>query len=148
MYNLSVKENKHMPTVEIEINEFKNAKVGSLLIKTKDKWKPISKEELLRAEKEELEKIKSEMLTLKGNQKHYKVYAKSHFMNVYAVFLAKVIAGTIECPEDEELLKLDEKVLNNELSVEEAIEKHEYLKKAFAELYLKDESEKLGFNEV
>lgn len=137
-----------MPEVNIELGEFKNAKDGSMLIKRKGKWVATSKEELLKEQCAELEKIKSEMLTLKGNQKHYKVYAKSHFMNVYAVFLAKVIAGTIECPTDEELFVLDKKVLKNELSVEEAIEKHEYLKEAFTELYLKDETEKLGFNEV
>lgn len=137
-----------MPELNVELGEFKNAKEGSLLIKANGRWKPISKEELLKDETQKLEKIKSEMLTLKGNQKHYKVYAKSHFMNVYAVFLAKVIAGTIECPTDEELFELDKKVLKNELTVEEAIEKHEYLKQAFTELYLKDETEKLGFNEV
>lgn len=148
MYNLRVKGENNMSELNIELGEFKNAKDGSLLVKRKGKWVATTKEELLKAENKELEKIKEELLILKGDQKHYKVYAKSHFMNVYSIFLAKVIAGTIECPVDEELLKLDEKVLSNELSVEEAIEKHEYLKNTFSALYLNDETEKLGFNEV
>ena len=67
-------------------------------------------------------------------------------MVVYNYFKIKVLSGEIDV-NDEELLKLDEAVLNNKISVEDALKKHEFLEEAFNKIYL-NEKDVLAFPEV
>ena len=57
-----------------------------------------------------------------------------------------ILSGDLDV-EDEEVLKLDEAVLNDEISVQDALEKHEFLKETFAKIYL-DKKETIEFPEV
>ena len=126
--------------VNIELNDFINAKDGSLLIKRNGKWEATTFEELNKVNDpkfKELEELKSNYLGLKANAKHFVVYAKSHFLVVFNYFKVKILSGELDVF-DEEILKLDEAVLNNEISVKDAIEKHEFLKEVYTKLYLND----------
>ena len=126
-----------------------NAKEGSLLIKKNGKWLVTSFEELNKNNEEKLKKIaklESDFDALARNNKHFVTYAKSHFVVVFNAFKIKVLSGDLDV-EDEEVLKLDEAVLNDEISVQEALERHEFLKETFAKIYL-DKKETIEFPEV
>lgn len=130
-----------MASIQVTFDSYKQAKDGSLLIKKGDKWIPTSFEELNKENSKKLKEIDSlkiEFDVLKESAKHFKIYAKSHFMVVFIRFMQKVMVGDIDV-EDEELLKLDDLVLNGEVSVEEALEKHEFLKSTFNKTYLSSE---------
>ena len=78
---------------------------------------------------------------LAENNKHFKLYAKSHFLVVYQSFSIKVLTGDIELTEGQEeaLLNIDEKVINGEVSVEQALELHPYLKETFTKVFASSE---------
>lgn len=138
-----------MAQVNIELSDYANAKDGSILIKRNGKWVITNFDELNKANVEEFKKyelLSVEVEALKKNAKHFVDYAKSHFLVVFNYFKIKILSGEIDVLEDE-LLRLDESVLNGEISVEEAIQKHEFLQKVFTQLYL-DEKETKEFPEV
>ena len=138
-----------MPQINVELGEYVNAKEGSLLIKKNGKWLVTSFEELNKNNEEKLKKIaklESDFDALARNNKHFVTYAKSHFVVVFNAFKIKVLSGDLDV-EDEEVLKLDEAVLNDEISVQEALERHEFLKETFAKIYL-DKKETIEFPEV
>lgn len=127
-----------MAIIEIELKEYANAKDGSLLIKKGGKWVLTTFEELNKVNSElrkVVDSVKTDMDSMKRYSKHFVDYAKSHFLVVFNYFKIKILAGEIDVT-DEEILKLDEDVLSDKLSVEEALEKHEFLKDVFAKLYL------------
>lgn len=134
--------------IEVLLPDYKNAPDGSLLVKEKGVWKITSFKELNKENEEELKQlplIKQEITNVKEYQKHFKVYAKSHFLVVFNLFLSKVINGDIDC-DDDEILTLDSKVIQGEISVENAIEKHEYLKTTFESVF--NDRETIEFPEV
>lgn len=137
-----------MKTINISLDDYKGAKDGSLLIKKGNSWHPISFEELAKAQNDklkELDELKNEVKVLGESARHFKVYAKSHFMVAFNSLKLKAIVGEIDV--DEETLHLDEKVLNDELSVEDALAQNEQLKAIFDAIYLaKDQT--LEFQEV
>ena len=138
-----------MPQINVELGDYVNAKEGSLLIKKNGKWLVTSFEELNKNNEEKLKKIaklESDFDALARNNKHFVTYAKSHFVVVFNAFKIKVLSGDLDV-EDEEVLKLDEAVLNDEISVQEALERHEFLKETFAKIYL-DKKETIEFPEV
>ena len=127
-----------MPQVNIELGDYVNAKDGSLLIKRNGKWEVTSFEELNKVNDpkfQELIELKSNYIGLKNHARRFVVYAKSHFLVVFNYFKIKILSGEIDVL-DESILKLDEAVLNDELSVQEAIERHEFLKETYTKLYL------------
>ena len=138
-----------MKTINITLDDYKNAKEGSLLIMKDGRWVATSFKELNRENEnklKEIDNVKIELAVVKESARHFNRYAKSHFIVVFNAFKLKVITGELEA--DESLLNLDEKVLNNELSVKDALEKHDYLKKLFDELYLKNQDDVCEYSEV
>lgn len=138
-----------MAKIEVELEEFTKGKEGSILIKKNGKWGFTTFDELNKENADKLKKfdgLKGDFDALARNNKHFVTYAKSHFMVVFNAFKIKVLSGDLDV-EDEEVLKLDEAVLNDEISVQDALEKHEFLKETFAKLYL-DKKETIEFPEV
>ena len=132
--------------VNVIINDYKNAPDGSLLIKRNNKWVAISYDELNKEnvnKLKEIDTINNSIRLLAKNITHFKTYAKSHFLVVFNNFKIKVLSGLIDVTDDN-LLNLDDKVLNNEISVENAIEMHPYLKSVFEELYINNNNDKLS----
>lgn len=133
-----------MAQVNIEISDYVNAKDGSILIKKNGKWVITNFDELNKGNVEKLNKLgllSNEVEALKKNAKHFVVYAKSHFLVVFNYFKIKILSGEVDVL-DEGLLKLDEAVISGEISVEDAIQKHDLLLKVFNELYLNNKETK------
>ena len=138
-----------MAKIDIELGDYVNAADGSLLIKKNGHWTVTSFAELNKVNDPKfkgLEELKSNYLGLKNNAKHFVTYAKSHFLVVFNYFKIKILSGELDVL-DQEVLRLDEAVLNGKISVEEAIEKHEFLKETYKKLYL-DEKETKEYPEV
>ena len=138
-----------MAKIEVELEEFTKGKEGSILIKKNGKcgfttFDELNKENTYKLK--EFDGLKGDFDALARNNKHFVTYAKSHFMVVFNAFKIKVLSGDLDV-EDEEVLKIDEAVLNDEISVQDALEKHEFLKETFAKLYL-DKKETIEFPEV
>ena len=130
-----------MGKVEISLDDYVNAPDGSILIKRNGVWVAVSPNELnkdSKNKKQEIEKIAQDVANLSRNIKHFKVYAKSHFMVVFNAFKIAILGGTLDVF-DKELLNLDEKVMNNEISVEKAIKMHSFLEGLFNKLYVNNE---------
>lgn len=127
---------------------FEKAEEGSLFIKKNNNLVPVSFDELSKPIKKEFAKMTEldfKVSVISKCLSNFEKLAKRHFIVVFNLFATKVYNGELEI-EDDELLKLDEKVLNNELSVEDALNKHEYLKETFDLLYGEefDNLQKLG----
>ena len=138
-----------MGRINIELDDYANAKDGSLLIKKNGKWTITNFDELNKDNEEalgKLENLEPKFNALARNNKHFVDYAKSHFFVVFNYFKIKILSGEIDVV-DEEILRLDEAVLNDEISVADAIEKHEELKRVFTKLYL-EKKEMKEFPEV
>lgn len=138
-----------MAEINIELKDFVNAKDGSLLIKRDGRWQVTTFDELNKANEKRINKITDlelELEALKRNSKHFVVYAKSHFLVVFNSFKNKILSGEIDTT-DEDLLNLDSKVISDEISVEEAITKHEFLLNTYTKLYL-EKKETIEFPEV
>ena len=138
-----------MAEINIELKDFANASDGSLLIKRDGRWQVTTFDELNKANEKSINKITDlevELEALKRNSKHFVVYAKSHFLVVFNSFKNKILSGEIDTT-DEDLLNLDSKVISDEISVEEAITKHEYLLNTYTKLYL-EKKETIEFPEV
>lgn len=137
-----------MAQINIELHDYVDAKDGSLLIKKNGKWAVTNFEELNKENAEKLkslEQLKPDFDALARNNKHFIKYAKSHFMVVFNTFKIKILSGDID-ETDEEVLKLDEAVLNDEISVEEALKKHQFLQETFDKIY--QDKEMIEFPEV
>ena len=131
-----------MAQINIELGDYVNAKDGSLLIKRKGKWEVTDFNELNKQNAKEIAKIKElkiEINSLKRANKHFVLYAKSHFLVVFNYFKIKVLSGDIDVS-DEEILNIDEKVISGEISVEEALKKHPFLKRTYEQIYMKNET--------
>lgn len=138
-----------MDTVNIKINDFKNAPNGTLLIKKDNRWQPITFDELNQKNNDrltELEKLPNQFDLLAKNNKHFIKYAKSHFLVVFNAFKLKVIVGEISI-DDESIMSLDDDVISGKINVQEAIKKHDYLNKTFNAVYL-NSNDLITFPEV
>ena len=138
-----------MAKIEVELKDYVNAKDGSLLIKRNGKWEVTTFEELNKDSKKlenKLNVLENDLESMKRYSKHFVVYAKSHFLVAFNYFKIKVLSGDLDVV-DEEVLRLDEAVLNNEISVEDALDKNDFLKHVYNQLYL-DGEEMKEFPEV
>lgn len=129
-------------TIEIVLSDYVGAKDGSLLIRKNGKWHATTFDELNKHNKKELSKIddlQRQFDVLAEHTKHFKKYAISHFLVVFLLFKTKVMEGEIEL-EDESLLQLDSKVITKEISVKDALAKHEYLQTTFESIFNDDET--------
>lgn len=129
-----------MGNIEISLDDYRKASEGSLLIKRNGKWSTISIEELIRKvniRNKDINKISNDVENLNRNLKNFDVYAKSHFMVVFNAFKIAILGGALDVT-DRKLLDLDEEVILDKVSVEEAVKKHPFIEKLFNELYLKN----------
>lgn len=129
-----------MESVNILINELKNAENDSVLVKADSRFKAISKKEYLKElieKQKEIDLLKQKLDDHIKYSKHFTKYAKSHFLVVYNLFRTKVNEGEFDA--DDELMNLDQLVISGSVSVQEAIEKHPYLKETFEAVYLSQE---------
>lgn len=120
--------------------EFEKAKDGDLFVKKGDKLVAVSFAELNKENKQailEQAKLGTKLNAVCKCLANFEKLSYSHFICVFNLFCNKVISGEIEI-DDENLLKLDEKVLNGDLSVSKALNKHEFLKATFDKLYGKE----------
>ena len=139
---------KSQSAITIQIRDYSKAPDGSLLIKKGDVWSITTYEELSKAERSKLKEIdllKQDFENLASYTKHFKVYSKAHFIVVFNYFMTKVIIGDLDV-DDEEILSLGDKVIIGEISVEDALEKHEFLKNTFESVF--NEKETIEFPEV
>lgn len=121
--------------------EFEKAPDGSLFVKRGKELVAVSFDEVAKSLKGEINKVgklEEKINDMGKTIAHFKKLAKSHFIVVFNLFANKVISGELEI-EDEELLKLDQKVINNEISVEDALKCHEFLENTFNALFLDGE---------
>lgn len=121
--------------------EFEKAPEGSLFIKKGNKLIGVSFDTLAEKLNEKCESVLNHKALEKSNatkideiSTYLKSLAKSHFISVFSLFELKAFKGEIDV-EDENLLNLDEKVLNDEMSVEEALDSHEFLKTTYNKLF-------------
>lgn len=135
--------------IDVNMTSIKNAKEEQILVAKDGKWYAVPKKDFLEAEfkkQNEINDLKIEFKNFKAYHKHFIKYAKSHFQVVFNAFKLKALTGEIEV-EDEELLTLDDKVASGELSVEQALEKHEFLKTRF-EFLFGDDKQAVEFPEL
>lgn len=121
--------------------EFEKAPEGSLFIKKGNKLIGVSFDTLAEKLNEKCESVLNHKALEKSNadkideiSTYLQSLAKSHFISVFSLFELKALKGEIDV-EDENLLNLDEKVLNDEMSVEEALDSHEFLKTTYDKLF-------------
>lgn len=121
--------------------EFEKAPEGSLFIKKGNKLIAVSFDALAEKLNEKCESVLNHKALEKSNadkideiSTYIESLAKSHFISVFSLFELKALKGEIDV-EDENLLNLDEKVLNDEMSVKEALDSHEYLKTTYDKLF-------------
>lgn len=130
-----------MGKVEISVDDYVNAPNGSLLIKINGKWVAMTLKELLDYSNIKLKddsKLSVDIQNISRNIKHFSTYAKSHFMVVFNAFKIAILGGLIDVS-DKELLDLDEQVLQNKISVQDAIKKHPYIENLFNQLFVDNE---------
>ena len=130
--------------INISVSALTNAKDGTILIRKNGKWIAVEPSTILTnldTRIKSLESLPNEFKVLAENNKHFKLYAKSHFLVIYQSFSIKVLTGDIELTEGQEeaLLGIDEKVINGEVSVEQALELHPYLKETFTKVFASSE---------
>jgi hypothetical protein len=132
--------------INISVDALTKAKEGTILIRKNGKWiavEPSKVQELVNLDKriKDLEKLPADFKILTENNKHFKLYAKSHFLVIYQSFSIKVLTGDIELTEDQEIALegIDSKVINGEISVEAALELHPYLKETFIKVFASSE---------
>lgn len=132
--------------INISVDALTKAKEGTILIRKNGKWiaiEPSKVQALVNLDNriKDLENLPADFRVLTENNKHFKLYAKSHFLVVYQSFSIKVLTGDIELTEGQEeaLLGIDEKVINGEVSVEQALELHTYLKETFTKVFASSE---------
>ena len=132
--------------INISVDALTKAKEGTILIRKNGKWiaiEPSKVQALVNLDNriKDLENLPADFRVLAENNKHFKLYAKSHFLVIYQSFSIKVLTGDIELTEGQEeaLLGIDEKVINGEVSVEQALELHTYLKETFIKVFASSE---------
>ena len=138
-----------MAKVLIELKEYLDKNNDSVLMRKNGEWVLVKFDELNKDNLKKFEKLDSlevDFKALARNTKHFVKYAKSHFLVVFNYFKVKILSGEIDVI-DEEILKLDEKVLNDEISVQDALAKHEFLQTTFDKVF-SNEKEMLTFPEV
>lgn len=130
--------------------EFEKAEEGSLFVKKGNKLVGVNLNDLIlglgiTAESGTLEEVAFTVKTICQSLSKFKRYSKANFMIVFNSFLINSALGNIEVT-DEEMLNLDKKVLNDEITVEKALNSHPYLKETFDSLFGKEYEnlEKLG----
>lgn len=124
-----------MGIVNVELKEYNKAPDGSLLIKRNGKWNTTTVAELLKPQADIIKALATNLEALCRNSKHFTKYAKSHFMVAFNTFKIKVLTGEIDMP-DEETMKLGDAVLNDEITVANALEKDVRIKDIFTKIYL------------
>ena len=132
--------------INISVDALTKAKEGTILIRKNGKWiaiEPSKVQALVNLDNriKDLENLPADFRVLTENNKHFKLYAKSHFLVIYQSFSIKVLTGDIELTEGQEeaLIGIDEKVINGEVSVEQALELHTYLKETFIKVFASSE---------
>lgn len=134
--------------INVMINDYANAKDGSLLIKKNGVWRTTTFEELNKENANQLKEIgtiKGEINNIKEYTRHFKIYSISHFLVIFNNFKLKVLNGEIDV-KDDEILTLDNKVIQKEISVEDALNENEYLKTTFESVF--NNKETIVFPEV
>lgn len=134
--------------INVMINDYANAKDGSLLIKKNGVWRTTTFEELNKENANQLKEIgtiKGEINNIKEYTRHFKIYSISHFLVIFNNFKLKVLNGEIDV-EDDTILTLDNKVIQKEISVEDALKENEYLKTTFESVF--NNKETIVFPEV
>ena len=121
--------------------EFERAPENSLFIKKGNDLVAVSFDELAKALNAKCDGVlnfKHKVNVISKSLAEFKKLSKRHFITVFTLFELKVLKGELEV-NDEEILNLDEKVLKDEISVEQAVnEFHPYLKETFNALYGKE----------
>ena len=130
--------------INISVDALTKAKEGSILIRKGGKWiaaEPSAILSKLDKRLASLETLPNDFKVLTENNKHFKLYAKSHFLVIYQSFSIKVLTGDIELTEDQEIALegIDSKVISGEVSVEAALELHPYLKETFIKVFASSE---------
>lgn len=130
--------------INISVDALTKAKEGSILIRKDGKWiaaEPSAILSKLDKRLANLETLPNDFKILTENNKHFKLYAKSHFLVIYQSFSIKVLTGDIELTEDQEIALegIDSKVISGEISVEAALELHPYLKETFIKVFASSE---------
>ena len=130
--------------INISVDALTKAKEGSILIRKDGKWiaaEPSAILSKLDKRLANLETLPNDFKILTENNKHFKLYAKSHFLVIYQSFSIKVLTGDIELTEDQEIALegIDSKVISGEVSVEAALELHPYLKETFIKVFASSE---------
>ena len=130
--------------INISVDALTKAKEGSILIRKDGKWiaaEPSTILSKLDKRLANLETLPNDFKILTENNKHFKLYAKSHFLVIYQSFSIKVLTGDIELTEDQEIALegIDSKVISGEVSVEAALELHPYLKETFIKVFASSE---------
>ena len=130
--------------INISVDALTKAKEGSILIRKDGKWiaaEPSAILSKLDKRLANLETLPNDFKVLTENNKHFKLYAKSHFLVIYQSFSIKVLTGDIELTEDQEIALegIDSKVISGEVSVEAALELHPYLKETFIKAFASSE---------
>ena len=123
--------------INIMIQDYNNSKDGSLLVKQDGSWKPTTFDILaasIVSRIVELEKLPSKIDTLAKNVNHYALYSKKNFLLVYVLYKINVLSGTIE--NDSLVDELFNKVINDETSVKDALEKNEYMKNIYEKTFI------------
>lgn len=134
----------------LTISEFEKAKDGSLFVKRNGKLVAVTKEEFLKDLKpirKDIEDIKTEQEAINKLNKFFDLYSKPHFQVVFNAFINNVILGKVEVGDDS-ILRLDELVANDQVSVKDAIKKHKFLEDRFNQLFVDNKKELKGFWEV
>lgn len=119
--------------------EFERAPENSLFIKKGNDLVAVSFDELAKALNSKCDGVlnfKHKVNVISKSLAEFKKLSKRHFITVFTLFELKALNGEIEV--DEELLNLDEEVIADRISVEDALKCHDYLQKTFNALYGKE----------
>ncbi|NCU31224.1 hypothetical protein EOM57_05520, partial [Candidatus Saccharibacteria bacterium] len=128
--------------MEVSLKEFKNAKKGDILVYDGKYWQPQKSEDLTKAVERrvsdlekanegrgEIERIKLEKEKAERYAKHF---SKEHFALVFNHVRFILVSGIEDLEiEVDDFLPLYDKVMNNESTVEESINRFQVLKDSF-----------------
>lgn len=127
--------------IDINPYEFNQAEDGSLFVKEGNRLRAVSFKELSKDLESKCDGMVNTMQMAKSNSKSIteisdklKSLVKSQFIIVFSLFELKALKGEIDV-EDEGLLDLDSKVINNEINVADALDSHEFLKATYDALF-------------
>ena len=137
--------------MEVSLKEFKNAKKGDILVYDGKYWQPQKSEDLTKSVERrvsdlekanegrgEIDRIKKDREKANAYNKHY---SKDHFLAVYSDVRFLLVSGVeeVQIESVDAFLELKAEVLNNTVTVEEALNKYQVLKDEFNKVFGKVE---------